>query len=53
MIQDVINDRYVQEIYVEDIVKIFLIDNLLKPEYINIVMIIMKKIMNDPTTSFY
>ena len=53
MIQDVINDRYVQEIYVEDIVKIFLIDNLLKPDYINIVMIIMKKIMNDPTTSFY
>jgi len=31
MIYNVINDRYVQEIYVEDIVKIYLIENLLKP----------------------
>ena len=53
LIEDIINDKYVQEVYVQDIVKIFLIENLLKPEYIKIVMIIMKKIMNNPNNSFY
>lgn len=32
---------------------IFLIENLLKPEYLTIVMTIMKKIMNNPNNSFY
>jgi hypothetical protein len=29
LVQDLINDKNVQEVYVEDIVKIFLIENLL------------------------
>jgi hypothetical protein len=43
----------VQEVYIQDIVKIFLIENLLKPKYLTIVMTIMKKIMNNPNNSFY
>jgi hypothetical protein len=43
----------VQEVYIQDIVKIFLIENLLKPQYLTIVMTIMKKIMNNPNNSFY
>ena len=42
-----------QEVYIQDIVKIFLIENLLKPQYLTIVMTIMKKIMNNPNNSFY
>ena len=42
-----------QEVYIQDIVKIFLIENLLKPKYLTIVMTIMKKIMNNPNNSFY
>ena len=42
-----------QEVYIQDIVKIFLIENLLKPQYLAIVMTIMKKIMNNPNNSFY
>jgi hypothetical protein len=44
------NDKNVQEVYIQDIV---LIENLLKPQYLTIVMIIMKKIMNNPNNSFY
>jgi len=34
-----------QEIYINDVVKIFLIDYRLNPEYLNIVLIIIRKIM--------
>ena len=53
LLTEFIFDKNVQEVYVQDIVKIFLIDNLLKPQYLTIVMIIMKIIMNDPNKSFY
>lgn len=53
LIDEIINDKNVQEVYIQDIVKIFLIENLLKPEYLTIVMTIMKKIMNNPNNSFY
>ena len=34
-----------QEIYINDVVKIFLIDYRLNPDYLNIVLIIIRKIM--------
>jgi hypothetical protein len=41
-----------QEIYINDVVKIFLIDYRLNPEYLNIVLIIIRKIMQG-NTDFY
>ncbi len=41
-----------QEIYINDVVKIFLIDYGLNPEYLNIVLIIILKMMQG-NTDFY
>ncbi len=41
-----------QEIYINDVVKIFLIDYRLNPDYLNIVLIIIRKIMQG-NTDFY
>ncbi len=41
-----------QEIYINDVVKIFLIDYRLNPDYLNIVLIIIRKIMQE-NTNFY
>ena len=41
-----------QEIYINDVVKLFLIDNRLNAEYLNIVLIIIRKIM-EGNTDFY
>ncbi len=41
-----------QEIYINDVVKIFLIDYRLNPDYLNIVLIIIRKIMLG-NTDFY
>ncbi len=41
-----------QEIYINDVVKIFLIDYRLNPDYLNIILIIIRKIMLG-NTDFY
>lgn len=45
-------EQMLQEIYINDIVKIFLIDYRLNPDYLNIVLIIIRKIMLG-NTDFY
>ena len=45
-------EQMLQEIYINDVVKIFLIDYRLNPEYLNIVLIIIRKIMQG-NTDFY
>jgi len=42
----------VQEVYLNDIVKIFLIENLLNPEYLSIILEIIKKIMKHGNDTF-
>ena len=45
-------EAMLQEIYINDVVKIFLIDYRLNPDYLNIVLIIIRKIMQG-NTDFY
>ena len=45
-------DALLQEIYINDVVKVFLIDYRLNADYLNIVLIIIRKIMQG-NTDFY
>ncbi len=45
-------EELLQEIYINDVVKIFLIDYRLNPDYLNIILILNRKIM-EGNTDFY
>ncbi len=53
LINELVYEKELQSLYLQDVVKIFLIENFFNPEYFKIVMIIINKIMKDTVGSFY